>query len=71
MHRYFKLWEGQRKGPTSPYSDADTVDVLAGGRGGRGGGRNAAGGGAAAGSADDGAKTRAEAIIAAALAQVR
>ena len=47
------------------------MDVLAGSRGGKGSGRNAAGGGAASAPADDGAKMRAEVIIAAALAQVR
>jgi hypothetical protein len=62
--RYFKLWEGQRKGPTSPYQDMEEVSAPAGGRG--RGGR----GGADSPLVDDSSKARAEAVVAAALAQV-
>ena len=63
--RYFKLWEGQRKGPTSRYQDMDDVAAPAGGRGNRGGR-----GGAESPVVDESSKARAEAVVAAALAQV-
>jgi hypothetical protein len=64
--RYFKLWEGQRKGPTSRYQDMDDVAAPAGGARGNRGGR----GGAESPAVDEGSKARAEAVVAAALAQV-